>query len=109
MRRRYVWVKRTAFGTRRRAELRDYLAAQAASNGRSLSEEIEDRLETSRLADDAWGGPRARSAEQRYAAYVKKSAVPDFGELIDALDLQTEDKLETGNARDPDALSGPAF
>ena len=51
-------VKRTAFGTRLRAELRDYLAAQAASNGRSLSEEIEDRLETSRLADDAWGGPR---------------------------------------------------
>jgi len=55
------------------------------------------------------GRPRARSAEQRYAAYVKKSAVPDFGELIDALDLQTEDKLETGKARDPDALSGPAF
>jgi hypothetical protein len=32
--------------------------AQAASNGRSLSEEIEYRLETSRLADDEWGGPR---------------------------------------------------
>src|SRR6516165_6588892 len=38
-------VKRTAFGTRLRAELRDYLAVQAASNGRSLSEEIEYRLE----------------------------------------------------------------
>jgi hypothetical protein len=51
-------LKRTPFGTRLRAELREYLAAQAASNGRSLSEEIEYRLETSRLADDAWGGPR---------------------------------------------------
>ena len=38
-------VKRTAFGTRLRAELRDYLAVQAASNGRALSEEIEYRLE----------------------------------------------------------------
>jgi hypothetical protein len=51
-------LKRTPFGTRLGAELRDYLAAQATSNGRSLSEEIEYRLETSRLADDAWGGPR---------------------------------------------------
>ncbi len=50
--------KRTTFGTRLRPELRDYLAAQAAGNGRSMSEEIEDRLETSRMADDAWGGAR---------------------------------------------------
>ena len=50
--------KRTKTSMRLRAGMLDYLAAQAASNGRSLSEEIEHRLETSRLADDAWGGPR---------------------------------------------------
>jgi Arc-like DNA binding domain len=51
-------VKRITFGTRLRPEMRDYIAAQAASNGRSVSEEIEYRLESSRMADDAWGGPR---------------------------------------------------
>jgi Arc-like DNA binding dprotein len=45
-------------GAHLRREMRDYLAAQAASNGRSVNEEIEYRLETSRMADDAWGGPR---------------------------------------------------
>ncbi|HYZ40212.1 MAG TPA: hypothetical protein VE687_06245, partial [Stellaceae bacterium] len=50
--------KRTRVGTRLRPDMLDYLTAQAASNGRSVSEEIEYRLETSRMADDAWGGPR---------------------------------------------------
>ena len=50
--------KRTKTSMRLRAEILDYLAAQAASSRRSLSEEIDHRLETSRLADDAWGGPR---------------------------------------------------
>ena len=50
-------VKRTAFGTRLRAELRDYLAAQAASNGRSLSELARLRERASDLADQAaWVG-----------------------------------------------------
>ena len=51
-------VERTIFGTRLRPEMRDHLATQATSNGRSVSEEIKYRLETSRLADEAWGGPR---------------------------------------------------
>jgi hypothetical protein len=51
-------VKRITFGTRLRPEMGDYIAAQAASNGRSVSEEIESRLETPRIADDAWGRPR---------------------------------------------------
>lgn len=51
-------VKRTTFGAHLHPEMRDYLAAQADRSGRSVSEEIEDRLETSRMADDAWGGPR---------------------------------------------------
>src|SRR5512133_214504 len=51
-------VKRARSSMRLRPDMLEYLAAQAASNGRSLSEEIADRLETSRMADDAWGGPR---------------------------------------------------
>ncbi|MBO0735373.1 MAG: hypothetical protein J2P48_02210 [Alphaproteobacteria bacterium] len=61
-------VRHTTFGTRLRAEMQDYLVAQATSNGRSLGEEIEDRLETSRGADIAWGGPRVVALLRTLAA-----------------------------------------
>jgi Arc-like DNA binding domain len=60
--------ERSKFGTHLSAEMLEYLAAQASSNGRSVSEEIVDRLETSRMADDAWGGPRVVAMLRTLAA-----------------------------------------
>ena len=46
-------AKRSYFNTRMRTELKGRLEAEAANAGRSLSEEIEHRLERSLLDDDA--------------------------------------------------------
>jgi Arc-like DNA binding domain len=61
-------LKRAKFGMHLPPDMLEYLAAQASSNGRSVSEEIADRLETSRMADDAWGGPRVVALLRTLAA-----------------------------------------
>jgi hypothetical protein len=61
-------LKRLKTGTHLPPDMLEYLAAQASSNGRSVSEEMADRLETSRMADDAWGGPRVVALLRTLAA-----------------------------------------
>jgi Arc-like DNA binding domain len=50
--------KAVNFTFRSRGQMRDLLKAAAAASGRSISEEIEYRLQNSFREDDSYGGPR---------------------------------------------------
>ena len=50
--------KAVNFTFRSRGHMRDLLKAAAAASGRSISEEIEYRLQNSFREDDSYGGPR---------------------------------------------------
>jgi hypothetical protein len=63
-------AKRASFNTRLRSELKDSLAADAALAGRSLSEEIEFRLEKSRELGPLLEGTRVTAIFTELARYA---------------------------------------
>ena len=66
--------KRAAFHTRLRAGLKERLEESAAKAGRSLSEEIEFRLERSFSEDRSLGGPTAASAFRACAEIARSQS-----------------------------------
>ena len=60
--------KRGSFNSRLRIALKIQLQGAARAAGRSLSEEIEHRLEQSFHDDNAWGGTRTKALLQRLAS-----------------------------------------
>src|ERR1700694_1267436 len=65
---------RTNFNTRLRNSLRAQLERDASAAGRSLSEEIEVRLEQSLSDAKTWGGDRNMAAHHALAAIVFTAA-----------------------------------
>jgi hypothetical protein len=71
--------KRASFNTRLREALKGQLETAAEAAGRSLSEEIEFRLEQSFQAEEALGGPRTRALFRSLANLTRlwKANEPD--------------------------------
>jgi Arc-like DNA binding domain len=75
-------AKRASFNTRLREGLKVALETSAAENGRSLSEEIESRLEMSLAEENALGGPRVAALLRTLVVMIE-----DYGDdswLFDA-------------------------
>src|SRR5262245_28606922 len=62
--------KAVNFTFRSRGQMRERLQAAAAASGRSISEEIERRLEGSFLGEELYGGPRLSAVFRALAAHI---------------------------------------
>lgn len=96
-------AKRASFNTRLRDSLKIQLEAEAAAAGRSLSEEIETRLEHSLSGDAAIGGPRAAALFREFGARLEGEGLGGGAWLDDLAHFQhaRETLLEVFNRAEP--------